>query len=899
MTTPPTRELSPACLTPVQPVVLSDLFLDAAQVVAYLRRSVAVGAWLDAYLFAAGLSQLVDDDLHPDPASLQRAAAYLRTRAGRTGTAAAVLADAGASGVRPMARTRRRRALLPLRTQLRTLVDVLAAITLDPSSAPEHDRRVRLLLDRSAGCAELLRDDALRLPAAFRSFDQHPDDLDRLAAATWSLHLAPDMPVCVVGVRTSGNYLAPLFAAALRRRGLSHVEVLTYRPHRALLGDEIEQLQRVSGAGGRVVVIDDPPGSGSSLATAATAVTRAGVDRSAVVIAACIFPDADPLPPRLANWTTVVLEWERWSVQARLGETAVAAALAEFVGPQRRVLAVRRTDAPRAARRAHVRAEYAVTLCGSDGRAEERAVVVEGAGLGWFGRHAIAVSDAMLGWTPSVLGFADGLLYSETAPPAVPPADASTAAQIADYCTYRHDMLPARRDPTELMRGRDPVWEVAAALLAGMFGRLAPLARPLLLEPLTRRLLRVDAPSVVDGDTGLQLWRCDPERKRLVKLAYSERAFSHLEAACYDPLFDLAGAATDPATPQFEALLREEYERLTGNPVRREAWLLYRLVHLWRTGRAGDADATTVTRGSALAVTQYLAELHLGDLAPSAGPLCALDLDGVLESDPLGYPVTTPGGTLAIRSLARHGYRPVLATGRSIADARELCRALGIAGAVAEYGTACYVLDGDQVVDLRTADQRVLLDRLRVELARDPAVTVDPRHEFAVRARCADGPLPMTVLARHRHAELTVVAGQAQSDITAAGLDKAAALRTLGTLLGGDATIALAVGDGPADVPMLLAARLGRAPANAAPEVCAAGVRIGRRSYQAGLSDAVAELVGHTPGGCATCRAPRVGGASSVLLRVLALRENGIGGLTVRTAELAAALARSAVSTRW
>jgi hypothetical protein len=276
--------MSPECLTPAQPVVVSDLFLDGAQVVAYLRRSVTVGAWLDAYLFAAGLSQLVDDDLHPDPASLQRAAAYLRTRGGRTGAAAALVAGTAAGAVRPLTRTPRRRALLGLQATVRSLVDVLAGITLDPSTAPQHEQRARSLLDRSAAVVELLADDALRLPAAFRSFDQHPDDLERLAAATMSAHLAPDLPVCVVGVRTSGNYLAPLFAAALRRRGLSHVEVLSYRPHRALLPGEVDQLHRICGVGGRVVVVDDPPGSGSSLATAATAVTRAGVCRAVALL---------------------------------------------------------------------------------------------------------------------------------------------------------------------------------------------------------------------------------------------------------------------------------------------------------------------------------------------------------------------------------------------------------------------------------------------------------------------------------------------------------------------------------------------------------------------------------------------------------------------------------------
>jgi len=47
--------------------------------------------------------------------------------------------------------------------------------------------------------------------------------------------------------------------------------------------------------------------------------------------------------------------------------------------------------------------------------------------------------------------------------------------------------------------------------------------------------------------------------------------------------------------------------------------------------------------------------------APATGPLVAVDLDGVLECDPLGYPATSPSGALAVRALIAHGYRPVAA----------------------------------------------------------------------------------------------------------------------------------------------------------------------------------------------------------------------------------------------
>ena len=73
----------------------------------------------------------------------------------------------------------------------------------------------------------------------------------------------------MVGVRTSGSYLAPLHAAAFRACGESHVDVLTYRPGRPFLRWERAALRATAKAGGWVLIADDPPGSGTSLAASA------------------------------------------------------------------------------------------------------------------------------------------------------------------------------------------------------------------------------------------------------------------------------------------------------------------------------------------------------------------------------------------------------------------------------------------------------------------------------------------------------------------------------------------------------------------------------------------------------------------------------------------------------
>lgn len=190
------------------------------------------------------------------------------------------------------------------------------------------------------------------------------------------------------------------------------------------------------------------------------------------------------------------------------------------------------------------------------------------------------------------------------------------------------------------------------------------------------------------------------------------------------------------------------YERASDEHVDGERWLLYRLAQLRRLDVAGDLAPHAVARRSAAAVHDYLAALYLHDLPvgaaaswpPPSGPLCAIDLDGVLECDRLGFSPTSPTGMLGLRALIAHGYRPVLATGRSAPEVRDRCRAFGLAGGVAEYGAAVY--SEGQVTDLRPVGADTLLGQIRKELSDRPGVAVDPDYRYAVRARFGSGPLP-------------------------------------------------------------------------------------------------------------------------------------------------------------
>ncbi|HEX2576816.1 MAG TPA: hypothetical protein VHK88_10745, partial [Aquihabitans sp.] len=80
------------------------------------------------------------------------------------------------------------------------------------------------------------------------------------------------------------------------------------------------------------------------------------------------------------------------------------------------------------------------------------------------------------------------------------------------------------------------------------------------------------------------------------------------------------------------------------------------------------------------------------------------------------------------------------------------------------------------------------------------------------------------------------------------------------------------------------------APAHAAADVRAAATDAVGGSYQAGLADGVALVLGHRPGSCPVC-APQVTGDASALIGALSVREAGGRGVPARLAQLALAAA--------
>jgi hypothetical protein len=139
---------------------------------------------------------------------------------------------------------------------------------------------------------------------------------------------------------------------------------------------------------------------------------------------------------------------------------------------------------------------------------------------------------------------------------------------------------------------------------------------------------------------------------------------------------------------------------------------------------------------------------------------------------------------------------------------------------------------------------------------------------------------------------LAPIDGDSQTDFVPSRVTKASGLTALLEHLGptplSRRPLALAVGDGVADLPMFDLAQLSLAPSNAAPAVRRAGPEILNAAYQTGLAAAAGRLIGHPAGACPRCRVPEPGAGTRRLVSLLSVQEAGGGGMPVRLARLAA-----------
>ncbi|PYM20412.1 MAG: hypothetical protein DMD81_01885 [Candidatus Rokuibacteriota bacterium] len=905
---------------------------------------------LDGYLTVCALWQIVEDFLHRGffgvekevrKAGREKSSADRPANASASGWTAHAEKALGSSAVMLLARAAdtlaaglvdsrvllRESGLLRTSAILRRTVVEVASLLADAAGLPDVQAMaerlqtsVRPLL--GASYPQKLSRRIMKIPQCFRDFDVHPDDCRELVRKFTETVDGRNEPVTVLGLRTSGCYLAPLYAAHLVAQGFADVLVESVRPGVNLLASERRRL-RGRLRRGMVLIVDDPPFTGDALRACVDMVERMGVPGRRITVLVLEEPDAPLFRYRADHgsaWADlesrarmIVLPRHEWRIRrvfAALGNgtNATNGTKVELLGDE--VTGDLRTPAPASARwrraRRHDRARITIRHATPRG-IQEQAFVAKGAGIGWFQDHACTIARHLEGFTPPASWLKEGLVLlpwiDGTALVDRPQAcDESFVRHAARYVAERSRALPIEGDFQLDLEDRKTGWH----LLARTFGRSYGILRSFSHYGLRRELSAIceGAPrAVIDGRMGPAEWIVSAGGGDPIKVDFEEHAFDRSDRLMFDPVLDLAGIAVEHRLPaHLERLLMSEYVDRSGDnraPDRLPACKM--MVSLSRIAELSSQafDAGLDCREVAIDVLErerMLASIANGFLASAyrvpgvqrdSDQFVAIDVDGVLEDSTLGFNAMTPAAARALRMLGAHGFQPILASGRSLLELVDRCRALGLRAAIAEYGSVVWEEGREKPAVLAKASEWDQLVTLRRLLRDQDDVVVDPAYEYSVRVyrlvKDSRRPVPVAWLAellcRHHLDELRIVQGDGQTDVVGESCNKGNGLQFLKTRL--DVRSVAAVGDTIEDLALFRAADQAFAPSNAHARLVAAagssGLQVVKGRVQRGLLE-VATTLAHGQGrSCAQgCDDPESWSRGvAILVRALGLRDRG------------------------
>jgi hydroxymethylpyrimidine pyrophosphatase-like HAD family hydrolase len=603
------------------------------------------------------------------------------------------------------------------------------------------------------------------VPSLFRRLDLTPDDI--LALGRHFIAQCPDrsQPLLLLGLRSSGSYVAPLLQAFLDREGFATVAAMTIQPDKGPDRRERMQLERYAQHRFMALILDDSPHTGGTVVRALEAARHAGFPRGRLRALLPVHPaNISALGP-LNDAFVIALPPEMWHKRRLLSRQAVEARLAEYYGAEGfssvRVVPSRSTDeinawlAQRSVgnRGSRLKRVHTVMLGTGQGEAERRDVLVKSVGWGWLGYQAFLAAHRLSGRVPRLLGLRDGLLYAEWLPHAAAPGRDELIEAAASYVAERVGTLGLESVPAgrKRLRSHENGLKLIAKALSKAHGRFITdlLARPALEQALARLLCPV--PTWIDGRMERTEWITGPQR--IQKTDFEHHGMGKAEVNTVDPAFDIADAILSlRLRPEEEAaLLRHYTERSGDTDVALRLFVNKLLAGLWAMQSAqeylfGKAQPSAIqaehherwlhawdflTVHAARFCGQYCAPLS----APGFhAPLVVLDVDGVIDRRIFGFPCTTAAGIAALSALHRQGCTVVLNTARSAEEVREYCLAYSLAGGIAEHGTWIWNAHSGEARALIDDEALRQLDVLREWLRSLPGVFLDHRHAYSIRA---------------------------------------------------------------------------------------------------------------------------------------------------------------------
>jgi hydroxymethylpyrimidine pyrophosphatase-like HAD family hydrolase len=741
-----------------------------------------------------------------------------------------------------------------------------------------------------------------KVPAAFCSQDMSHHDVMLLGRKFVEGTIDQRQGILVVGLRTAGSYFAPLLAAYLCANGFRDVDWVTIRPKRGISAWEQERLSAYSRKAGRAVIIDEPVNTGKTLLKTIDLLGRSGFrDRITVLV---------PVHPSRRDWIAawelevlhrhqiIRLEPEDWHKRALMRQDSFSSLMSRWLGGDgkftvsvtldQKANTFNRKLEETSEKKFHNRLKqvYRVDASCAGYPARTRYVLAKSVGWGWYGYHAVLVSERLRRFVPPLIGFRDGIVFQEWVTENSSDAQADRqhfVQRAADYISRRSQVLRLDRDPVKALAAdnRHKAVDELSSILSRAYGsKPASLLRR---AELRDRLTATDHPfaTLVDGKMRPLEWV--NASGVWMKTDFEHHGLGKTELNAVDPAYDLAETILQwRLSAEDERQLVARYVSNTGD------WLVHKRLHLqkllvgtWEMMRALDnlADARLAHRASEfnrayidawtfliVHTSKFTADLCMPKPMPYwHQPLVVMDIDGVLDKQIFGFPSTTAAGIRGISLLHAHDFPLAVNTARSVMEVKEYCKAYSMVGGVAEYGAFVWDAISGKEQGLLSSASLEQLNVVSRELRKIPGVFLNDDYKYSVRAftyhRGVTVALPtmmiQNLIASLKLDRLTFHQTFLDTAVVSKETDKGRGMIAMLELAGQPKAPTIAIGDSEPDLPMFAAATRSYAPAHIACKQSARmlGCALGNGTYQVGLLDIVRRIVHDDGRRCARCTA--------------------------------------------
>src|SRR5262249_7954120 len=267
----------------------------------------------------------------------------------------------------------------------------------------------------------------LGVPNPFSRLDVTEKDILALGDSFLTRFPNRRQPILLVGLRTSGTYLAPFLKAFLGNEGYEKVALVTIETKKGPSRREKKELERYAAQGYWALILDDPPETGSTMLAASDIAHRAGFALGSVKFLAPTHPaklDSFKTFPEHSVVTVLPAQWHKSEL---LNSQSVERLLTEYFRNQSfvrvSVVESRRADELSANARLHslrsdergirLKRVFEVELETRKGEKQTKYVLAKSVGWGWYGYHAFLIGYRLSEYVPPMLGLRDGILYME------------------------------------------------------------------------------------------------------------------------------------------------------------------------------------------------------------------------------------------------------------------------------------------------------------------------------------------------------------------------------------------------------------------------------------------------------------------------------------------------------